>query len=76
RAPAEDDEKRWHAERVIEFLRIHPWRLALVGKLSYGLQKRVELARAVEAEPRLLLLVVPMARRIAEAKHALTAINP
>ena len=47
RAPREDDEQRRHAEKVIAFLRIHPWRHVLVGNLPYGLQKRVELARAL-----------------------------
>ena len=68
RAAAEDDRQREAAERVIEFLRIQPWRDATVGRLPYGLQKRVELARALAAEPRLLLLDEPMAGMNAEEK--------
>ncbi|MBD8573002.1 ABC transporter ATP-binding protein [Pseudomonas syringae] len=68
RAPAEDDRQREAAERVLAFLRIQPWRHALVGTLPYGLQKRVELARALAAEPRLLLLDEPMAGMNAEEK--------
>lgn len=68
RASGEDDRQREAAERVIEFLRIQPWRDAIVGRLPYGLQKRVELARALAAEPRLLLLDEPMAGMNAEEK--------
>ena len=68
RAADEDDRQREAAERVIEFLRIQPWRDATVGRLPYGLQKRVELARALAAEPRLLLLDEPMAGMNAEEK--------
>ena len=68
RAAGEDDRQREAAERVIEFLRIQPWRDATVGRLPYGLQKRVELARALAAEPRLLLLDEPMAGMNAEEK--------
>jgi len=68
RAPREEDAQRRRAEEVIEFLRIQPWRHALVGQLPYGLQKRVELARALVAEPRLLLLDEPMAGMNADEK--------
>lgn len=68
RAAAEDDQQRDAAERVLAFLRIQQWRDATVGKLPYGLQKRVELARALAAEPRLLLLDEPMAGMNAEEK--------
>ncbi len=47
---------REQAEEIIEFLEIEAWRDAPVGGLSYGLQKRVELGRALAMQPRLLLL--------------------
>ena len=72
RAAAEDDRQREAAERVIEFLRIHAWRDAIVGKLPYGLQKRVELGRALAAEPTLLLLDEPMAGMNAEEKQEMS----
>ncbi|HDS0936911.1 TPA: ABC transporter ATP-binding protein [Pseudomonas putida] len=72
RAPGEDDRQRAAAERVIEFLRIQPWRDEIVGTLPYGLQKRVELARALAAEPRLLLLDEPMAGMNAEEKREMS----
>jgi len=47
---------RERAEEIVEFLEIEAWRDAPVGGLSYGLQKRVELGRALAMQPRLLLL--------------------
>ena len=72
RAAGEDDRQREAAERIIDFLHIQPWRDTLVGKLPYGLQKRVELARALAAEPRLLLLDEPMAGMNAEEKQQMS----
>jgi len=52
---------RKRAEEIIDFLEIAQYRDAIVGSLPYGLQKRVELARALVASPKLLLLDEPMA---------------
>jgi branched-chain amino acid transport system ATP-binding protein len=72
RARREEAQQRERAERVIEFLRIQPHRQRMVGTLPYGLQKRVELARALAAEPQLLLLDEPMAGMNREEKDEMS----
>ena len=56
-------------ERIIDFLEIEAIRKTPVGQLSYGLQKRVELGRALAMEPELLLLDEPMAGMNVEEKE-------
>ena len=65
----EEIEHRRAAERIIDFLEIEHIRKTPVGKLPYGLQKRVELGRALAMEPELLLLDEPMAGMNLEEKQ-------
>jgi len=69
--PAQRDEiaHRKRVEEIIDFLEIQHIRKTPVGRLPYGLQKRVELARALAAEPKLLLLDEPMAGMNVEEKQ-------
>ena len=69
RARKEELENRQKVEQVIDFLRIESIRKTPVGRLPYGLQKRVELGRALAAEPEMLLLDEPMAGMNVEEKE-------
>lgn len=60
------------AEAILKFLQLQRWRDVPVGQLPYGLQKRVELGRALASEPKLLLLDEPMAGMNAEEKSQLS----
>jgi branched-chain amino acid transport system ATP-binding protein len=68
-AEREEIEHRAKVEKVIDFLEIQHIRKTPVGRLPYGLQKRVELGRALAAEPKLLLLDEPMAGMNVEEKQ-------
>ena len=68
-ARREEDEHREAAEKIIDFLEIEAIRKTPVGRLPYGLQKRVELGRALAAEPDLLLLDEPMSGMNIEEKQ-------
>jgi branched-chain amino acid transport system ATP-binding protein len=69
KAEREETENREAVEKVIDFLEIQAIRKTPVGRLPYGLKKRVELARALAAEPSLLLLDEPMAGMNVEEKE-------
>ena len=68
-AEREEFSNREKVEQIIDFLEIQQIRKTEVGRLPYGLQKRVELGRALAAEPRLLLLDEPMAGMNVEEKE-------
>jgi branched-chain amino acid transport system ATP-binding protein len=69
--PAEREEIRHReaVEQIIDFLEIQAYRKTPVGRLAYGLQKRVDLGRALASEPAVLLLDEPMAGMNVEEKQ-------
>ncbi len=69
KAQREESANREKVEEIIDFLEIQAIRKTPVGRLPYGLQKRVELGRALAAEPKLLLLDEPMAGMNVEEKE-------
>ena len=68
-AEREESEHRAAVERIIDFLEIQAVRKTPVGRLPYGLQKRVDLGRALAMEPQVLLLDEPMAGMNLEEKQ-------
>lgn len=61
RAQAQEVANRRFVEEILDFMELEPYRHKIVGTLAYGIQKRVEMARALCLEPKLLLLDEPMA---------------
>jgi branched-chain amino acid transport system ATP-binding protein len=68
-AEREEIEQREVVEQIIDFLDIQAYRKTPVGRLPYGLQKRVDLGRALAMEPEMLLLDEPMAGMNVEEKQ-------
>ena len=68
-AEREETAQRLFVERIIDFLEIQPFRKTPVGRMPYGLQKRVDLGRALAMEPQVLLLDEPMAGMNVEEKQ-------
>lgn len=69
KAAREEAKNRAYVEKVIDFMELEPYRKKIVGSLSYGVQKRVEVARALTLAPQLLLLDEPMAGMNIEEKE-------
>ena len=72
RATLVDEQLRRRADEIIEFVGLAHYRTSIVSSLPYGLQKRVDLARALVSLPRLLLLDEPMAGMNYEEKREMS----
>ena len=68
-AQREEEQHREYVEHIIDFLEIQAFRKTPVGQLPYGLQKRVDLGRALAMEPKVMLLDEPMAGMNLEEKQ-------
>ena len=76
KAKREEMANRGKAEDIIDLLEIESWRKYPVGLLPYGVQKRVELGRALAMEPRLLLLDEPVAGMNLEETEDMARVHP
>jgi branched-chain amino acid transport system ATP-binding protein len=72
RLRGEEVRHRERCEEIIEFLDLEPWRDQRVANCAYGVQKRVELGRALATEPKLLLLDEPVSGLTAEEKEEIS----
>lgn len=68
RARREEQDLQVRAETIMDFLELQRYRHTIVGSLPYGVQKRVELGRALASSPKLLLLDEPLAGMNSEEK--------
>jgi branched-chain amino acid transport system ATP-binding protein len=71
---AQERDFRQRAEEIIHFLGLEEYRDAIAGRLPYGIQKRIDLARALVSKPSLLLLDEPMAGMNHEEKREMSRI--
>ena len=69
KAHREEIAQRKAVEEIVDLLELQRWRKAVVGSLPYGIRKRIDLARALAQEPKLLLLDEPMAGMNVEEKE-------
>ena len=76
RARREEIRHRAKVEQIVDLLELTPYRRQPVGLLPYGIQKRIELGRALAMEPKLLLLDEPVAGMNLEETEDMARLHP